>query len=187
MKRAEFETLMKFFNSPFFLTLVSGLILSVASVILTDSLSQAAESRLRKEKDIAAQLSTHREFTRGMVDFVVNSHGMRKRGIWLYHMQSISPANRGNYPDGRDFEKTRDHYESQLLEFKKIEHAYSLCSLASSMFYSSDLLQTKIKKLRKTSENYLNTWDEDELNSLVDDIYKETEEIAAIMVQEIRK
>jgi hypothetical protein len=144
-----------FFNSPFFLTFVAGVLLTILSLTVTAKISYLAERRQLNRDTLDSKIKTMQIFAEGIVQFLQGSYGMRKREIWLKinYMKQYEKTLR--YPDGRNFKETRNFYENQRILYNKLTHPDSLCAYARAIFADADeSLINNIDNIDKVLDDY---------------------------------
>jgi len=152
--------LTKFVNSPFFLTFIAGLFIAFFSSYLSDKFACDKERRQFFNTNLNLKISTMEKFARDTVIYLQSSYGMRKRQIWL----KLNQKNKKNpfleYPDGRNFEKTRNFYEKQKTEFNKLTPPDAICAYAKAVFSDADKeLSSSISTLDEIFDGYITTYD----------------------------
>ncbi len=156
------KAVVRFINSPFFLTVIAGIILTIVSGFMTNKITRAAEERQLFHTKLNTKIVTMNKFSGGIVRFLESSFDMRKREIWLALNQNNRNEPSLTYPDGRNFIETRNFYEKQLSEYLKVPHADALCVHAKAVFSNSDeKLIAAIDELDTTLDNYISNYDYD--------------------------
>jgi len=152
--------ILKFINSPFFLTFITGLFIAFFSSCLSDKFAQDKEKRELFNTNLNLKISTMEKFARVTAIYLQSSYGMRKRQIWLKKNQKNRKDPSLEYSDGRNFEKTRNFYEKQKAEFNKLIPADAICAYAMAVFSDADNKVTdSIFTLDETLDGYITTYD----------------------------
>lgn len=122
----------KFLNSPFFVTLVGGIVLAALTAfsgwMVQYVLSEQAEARQIAERNERLAHDFAKEFPMAL------NLAARLKGRELWMDQPASRKGDARYRDGRSFTETRDHYERLVDQYQALKPTASFCNQIIASF-----------------------------------------------------
>ncbi len=152
---------LKFLNSPFCITLLSGVLAGCVTALWQSRAAHNAYQRTVLEHELQDRRSSAKEFADnfGGTLYFLNVFLTRRLWIQAHHAE---PAH--VYPDGRDFASERAYFE--LIETKLYSHATPEGLTARvAMTFSSPQVQSSIGELTKTLNKMIYDVDEKTLQT----------------------
>lgn len=179
----------KFVNSPFFITLLGGGFLAVATAVVESSLSASLQQREMKIHEVASKRDMVEKFGEGIVRFLQISYEMRQREMWLraYQNQPVSELKKLRWSDGRDFFETRDRYESLKSELDKASNPDALCAVASVVFGDSSQIREELRSLDVIMDEYVESWTYETFDAANEAAVLKYQHILDLMSENIQK
>ena len=166
----------KFLNSPFSLTIVSGLGIWLLTTNIQNRHTEKEAQKESSQKVFDKKIELAARFADVTTRFLQTSFSMRKREVWIAQRQELPLEQRvkQSYPDGRNYTGTRDYYEKEKENFDKIEHPLAILSQLNGYFTDS-ISARYILGIRKDLKTYLQLTDQDSLDLIsdrIDNFYK---------------
>ena len=157
------SSVLVFFNSPFFLTFLGGVLITTGSLVLENRISESKERAQRQREFDRRQQDFVSDFASGVSRSLSISYSMRQRVIWLKEHQHTQSPNL-QYVDGRPFIETREVYEKQLAQYLELPAIDGLLPQATVLFPS---LRTEISDFQKTHDEFFACSDQNQLRVLI--------------------
>jgi hypothetical protein len=178
------DKLCKFFNSPFFITFCGGAIVTLLTIFIPPIISENI-SKINKQVKFNRQLQTQQikimtEFADGISRWLSYSKTVKKRIMWL----KDKDAKEKEFPDGRSFIETRDFYEKELDQLRKLKDPNATCAEAKAIFKSKKI-HKKINLLSSTITEVINAKDNETYNKTYKKIININKDIIELMGKEL--
>jgi len=172
-------------NSPFTVTVLGGIILSLISLGLQ---YRATKEKERSDRFASVQDKKHAmmgEFALGMTLYMQSAPDVRLRGLFFVKNKGTDNKEALKFTDGRTWIQTVERYEQCLAQLNKLQNPDALCAKASAVFETQELI-TELASLDGIMDKYNQTSDSKEFNSLCRDAPKKLEAVIAIMGKELK-
>lgn len=176
-------------NSPFFVTLVGGILLAFISGMLTQCNATNA-----KDREIALEKLHEKQrfidsFATKIEQFLVITMGLRKREIFLYQWQADPGRETVHYSDGRTFDETRNRWEEEKRYW--VEHSSGTSPLAviytGKLLFSNPDIGKKLDLLAESVDLYGRTKEYEALDKAYEQILNGLEEVTSLMAKELHE
>ncbi len=176
----------KVLNAPFTVTLLGGVILAIVSGLIAQYTTESDKAREIALEGLRQRQAFVDTFTSKMEMYFELTLSVRKREIYLNDWQGNPDRDKNPYPDGRNFEETRNKWEEEKRYW--LDHSTGsptgLISTAKILF-NSPKMRAALDTLAAYSEQYGEATNEDDLNKAHDAAFKEIENTAVKMADEI--
>ena len=181
--------ILKTLNSPFIVTLIGGIIISLLGIFLQKEYSEFQKKIEFSRKLILIKKDTLTNFSMSMDRYLTLSHSNRKRAIYIKAWGNAKKKNNDlkipNYPDGKSYSETIIEYETQRKSiFSKITPD-SLCATSIAIFDNESLLKI-LNSLQQEIEMFSSTFDINVLNEKFQLCINLSNQATALMAFEIK-
>lgn len=172
-------------NSPFTVTVLGGLFLSILSLSLQE---RAAGERERNERYAMLQDKKHAmmaEFAHRMTLYLQCAPDVRLRGLFFIKNKNNPEKEKLAFRDGRNWSQTLEKYEQSLAHLNTLDNPDTLCAKAAAIFESSELTR-ELAELDALMDKYIETTDPGEYSKLCDEAPDKLQAVISLMGKELR-
>jgi hypothetical protein len=184
MSEKESNTVSKFLNSPFFVTVVGGAFITLLSLLWQSNSASLEQRKAEELKLFEAKQELFVEFGDSFPVALNLAFRFKERELWLEVQQH--EKEKGHFPDGRNFDETRAYYEKMQDEYFGTRAVESMIAQIVGMF-DGESVKEKAKKLDRAFDGFIEAEKDKELKKLygeADDLYQE---LIVLMGKEIKR
>jgi hypothetical protein len=142
-------------NSPFVLTIVGGILLAAVSGLITQCNAQNTRERELAVERLKAKQAFVQTFSSKMERYFELTLSLRKREIFLSGWQSHEQRSSKVYPDGRNYDETRDFWEKEKRYWldQSTDSPIGLIN-AGKLLFKDTAVRNALNKLTNATQRY---------------------------------
>lgn len=180
------ESKWKWLNSPFMITVIGGIALSLISLGVTQ-----CNANNSKDREIALEQLRRKQnfvdtFASKIEQYLTLTIGLRKREIFLAKWEKVPDRAPARFSDGRTFEETRAKWEEDRRYW--IEHSPGTTPLAviytAKILFPKPSIVDKLDHLSKTADMYGRAREIPDLLAAYDEVVLELEDVTSMLAKE---
>ena len=183
------SNVLKLLNSPFVVTLIGGLIISLLGILLQHKYNEFQKQVEFSRKLILIKINILEKFSRSIERYLTLSHSNRKRAIYIKLWGRAKKENKDlniiKYPDGKSYTETTIEYSKQRDYIYSNATPSTVCAISFSLFEDS-LLKETIESLEKELETFCSTLDIKVLDKKLSRCVKLSNKAVRLMANEIK-